>query len=417
MRKPEVLIIGGGLAGLCCARTLHENGVSFLLLEAGERVGGRVKTDQVEGFLLDRGFQVLLSAYPEARAVLDYAQLELKPFYPGSLIRLEDRFVKVADPFRHPLDGLKTLFSAVGSLSDKLRVAKLRRDVLSLPEDAVFRRPEQTTREYLAAYGFSENMIERFFQPFFGGVFLESELHTSSRMFEFIFRMFSLGDTVLPAAGMETIPRQLAAALPAGSIRLRARVSSLSGTRVVLAGAEALEAPAVVLATSGIPGINSSYRLPEPGYRQATYLYFAAEKAPLEEPILLLNGSGKGFINNLCVPNRVAPGYASAGVDLISVTVLGNPELDDRQLETAVREELAGWFPDARVPNWRHLRTYRIAYALPDQKLPTIFPHEQAISLAPGVFACGDHLYNGSIHGAMLSGRHAAEMVLEALGR
>lgn len=412
MSNSDVLIIGGGLAGLCCAKTLHENNISFQILEASDRVGGRVRTDEVDGYLLDRGFQVLLTAYPESRSVLDYKELDLKSFYSGSLIRSKGHFIKIADPFRNPLDGLKTLFADIGSIGDKLRIARLRQQVMNASLKDIFQRPELTTEQYLKDFGFSDTIIERFFRPFFGGVYLEKELHTSSRMFEFIFRMFSQGNTAIPANGMEAIPKQIAAGLPKGSIRTNTRVASISNDSLTLESGESLPAETIVIATDWPAAENLNKQLPNPGSRSASYLYYAASKDPLLEPILLLNGESGGLINNFCVPSSIAPRYAPKGSNLISVTVLDKQQLNDSQLEMQVRSELADWFGQTTVQDWRHLRTYHIDHALPDRKLPTEFPEKQAIKLENGHYACGDYLFNGSIHGAMLSGRHAAELLI-----
>ncbi|MEL6823350.1 MAG: FAD-dependent oxidoreductase, partial [Calditrichota bacterium] len=265
MSNSDVIIIGGGLAGLCCAKKLHDNNISFQILEASDRVGGRVRTDEVGGFLLDRGFQVLLTAYPESRSVLDYKELELKSFYPGSLVRSKGRFIKIADPFRNPLDGLKTLFADIGSIGDKLRIAKLRQQVMNTSLKDIFQRPEVTTEQYLKNFGFSDTIIERFFRPFFGGVYLESELYSSSRMFEFIFRMFSQGDTAIPAGGMEAIPKQLAAGLPMNSIRTNTRVVNISEGSIQLESGESIPAERIVIATDWQPAEKLDKRLPNPG--------------------------------------------------------------------------------------------------------------------------------------------------------
>ena len=214
LRDGGVYVVGAGLAGLRCARRLHEKGVAATVLEASDGVGGRVRTDRVDEFLLDRGFQVLLTAYPEARDALDYRELELHPFYPGAMVQTGGKLVTVADPFRRRWDGLRTALAPVGSLSDKLKVTKLRRRVTSGSLEELFARPETTTREALAADGFSETIVDRFFRPLFGGVLLDRELGTSSRMFEFVYRMFSLGDAALPTRGMGAIPEQLAGGLP-----------------------------------------------------------------------------------------------------------------------------------------------------------------------------------------------------------
>ena len=186
----EVLIVGAGLAGLCCARALQKQGVDFLVLEAADGVGGRIRTDVVDGFRLDRGFQVFLTSYPEAKAVLDYDALDLKPFWPGALVRFRSKFHELADPGRRTFTAMNSVFSPIGSMADKLRVARLRARTLRGSIEDRFRDPETTSLQMLRDCGFSPSMIDRFFKPFLGGIFLDPELQTSSRMLSFLFRMF-----------------------------------------------------------------------------------------------------------------------------------------------------------------------------------------------------------------------------------
>jgi phytoene dehydrogenase-like protein len=191
MERSNVVVVGAGLAGLACARRLHQAGVGFTLVEAGDDVGGRVRTDVVEGFRLDRGFQVLLTAYPEARRVLDYAALDLRPFRAGALVRRGGRMQRLSDPRRRPQDVFAALRADVGGLRDKLRVLGLTRDVSAGPLDELFARPELSTEKRLRAAGFSAGFIDGFFRPWFGGVLLDRELRASSRMFDFVFRMLA----------------------------------------------------------------------------------------------------------------------------------------------------------------------------------------------------------------------------------
>ena len=405
----RVVIVGAGLAGLSCARMLHLSGVEVKVLDASDAVGGRVRTDKVDGFLLDRGFQVLLEAYPECRQVLDYQALDLKSFFPGALIRFGCRFHRLADPWRRPLAAVSGAFSPIGGFADKLRVARLRRRVLATPLDELFARPEQTTRRALEAEGFSSSMIERFFRPFLGGIFLEPRLDTSSRMFEFVFKMFSAGTTSVPARGMQRIPEQLAATLPAGAVETGRRVARIGESRVRLEAGDSIDAAAVVVATDAAAAAELLPELPAPGWCSTTCLYYATPRAPVAQPILVLDGDGEGPVNNICVPNRVSPDYAPPGQELISVSVLGDA-LQGDELERAVREQLGGWF--GGVADWRHLRTYDIPHALPAQAPPALATPERAVRLRQGLYVCGDHRDNASIHGAMVSGRRAAETIL-----
>lgn len=412
----RVLIIGGGLAGLCCAQRLQQAGVPFLILEASDGPGGRIRTDVIDGFRLDRGFQVFLSSYPEASATLDYDTLQLRPFLPGALVRFRGRFHEMADPWRRPLAALMSLSSPIGSLTDKLRVARLRRRSLSGTIEDRFHDPEMTTLEALHEVGFSSAMIDRFFRPFLGGVFLDRDLQTSRRMLSFVFRMFSLGLGCLPSQGMEAIPRQLAARLPRVSIRLGADVRSVRPGTVTLAGGEGLRGKAVVVATDGpsamrLLGESPARETVSGEGRGVTCLYFAAAKAPTSEPLLVLNGDGEGPINNLCVPTAVAPSYGPGDRSLVSVTVLG-AVTDSRQLLGSVREQLVDWF-GRDSHEWRHLRTYSIPYALPDQQAPALSVAHRPVRWRPGLYVCGDHRETASIQGAMVSGRRVAEALLE----
>ncbi len=410
--KPQVLIVGAGLAGLSCAWDLHKEGISFQILEASDSVGGRVKTDVVKGFLLDRGFQVLLTAYPEAQAIFDYPALALKKFYPGALVRVDERWHRLADPFRHPIDAVKDIFSPVGTLADKLRIARLRQRVISGKSDELFNRHETSTLTALHRDGFSNSFIQTFFRPFLGGVFLEPELNTSSRVFEFLFRMFSLGDTALPANGMRALPEQISSRLPADAITLNTPVTIVTKNSVSLGSGEILPADAVVIATDGNAAAKLLGKRPSRSQPVAC-LYFAADRPPFDDPLLVLNGNGDGPINNLCVPSLVSSSYAPAGATLISATVLQPERFASAQLESLVRAQLSVWF-DYRVSKWEHLKTYWIDRALPQQPPGRLdhFGH-----LANGLYVCGDHTENSSINGALKSGRLVAEAVASHLSK
>jgi phytoene dehydrogenase-like protein len=411
MGETDIVIVGAGLAGLSCARELTRHGRSLQVLEAAETIGGRICTDMHEGYRLDRGFEVLQTAYPEARSALDFENLDLRAFVPGALIRFNGRFHKIADPWRQPLAALGTLFSPIGTLADKFRLALLRRQALAASADQIYTRRETSAGIFLREHGFSDAIMERFFRPFFAGVFFDPTLSVSSRAFEFYFRAFATGDTAMPAAGMGAIPAQLAAKLPADVIRTGARVIALSERGVKLESGERILAKAVVLATDGITTARllGDRQLPET--RSTTCLYFAADAAPIEEPILMLNADGRGPVNSVVVPTLLSNDYAPPGKSLIAVNVLGIPEQTDAVLEADVLSQAREWFGHA-VDSWRHLKTYRIANALPLQTPPVENPRHANPRLTDWLYVCGEYRNAASINWALYSGRRAAEAII-----
>ncbi|MEM9659030.1 MAG: FAD-dependent oxidoreductase, partial [Planctomycetota bacterium] len=290
----DVVIVGGGLAGLACAGHLNEAGIGCQIFEAADQVGGRARTDELNGFLLDRGFQVLLTAYPEAQRRLDFSGFSLSRFEPGALVRYGGRFRRFVDPWRRPQHLFASALSPAATFGDKFRVARLRNRLRSQSLDAIFEKPETTTREALDSEGFSSTIIERFFRPFLGGVFLESDLDTSSRMFEFVFKMFATGDAALPARGMGALAAQLARRLPAGAIQTNTPVQSVEPTAVYLENGQRIAADAVVVACYGPSAAQLFDEAGSPQGQDVTCLYYAADFAPIKEPILVLNGEGEG---------------------------------------------------------------------------------------------------------------------------
>jgi len=405
-----VVIVGAGVAGLTCALDLVTAGVEVLVLEAGDRPGGRVRTDLVDGFRCDRGFQVLLTAYPEAQRVLDYAALDLRPFYPGALVRHGGRFHRVADPRRHPLQAALGAFSPIGTLRDKWKVGAMRTDVGAGAPQALLERPEVASAQALAARGFTPAMVDRFFRPFFGGVFLERELSTSSRLLDYLFRMFCEGDVAVPAKGMGEIPRQMAAKLPANALRVASHVATVASHRVTLTTGEPIAASAVVVATEPAEAA-ALLDLPTPPMRGVVNYQFAAEHDPVGAPVLVLNAEPGAVVNDLAVMSAVSAEYAPAGQALVSVSTPGAGLVE----EAAVRAELATWFGD-EVKAWRRLAVHRIPAALPAFEAPTGASVEKPPQVRPGVFVAGDHRETPSLQGAMASGRRAAEAVLRSTG-
>ena len=413
MRMPlPVVIVGAGLAGLSCALQLKEKEIPFIILEASDRIGGRVATDVQDGYIFNRGFQILLDSYPECQRILDYKALDLRNFYPGVMVWSNGGLHKLGDPRRRPLDSIASLFAPVGNLVDKLRVVALGRELGKMSVEEIFAHRDRQTKAFLGEYGFSEDMIFKFFQPFLSGVFLERDLRTSSKMFEFIFSMFATGNACLPARGMAAIPEQLAARLPQGSIRLNTKVHSLQEGLLLVGAGEKMSARAIVLATEGPEASRLLTNFPPVRSHSVTCLYYAADKAPVAEPILILNGDGHGRVNHVSVPSNVCPDYAPPGKALICASIIGTPFDSERVADDIVRGELDQWFK-GQAAKWQYLRGYAINDALPDQAAPLLESPQRSIKFRPGIYVCGDHRDNGSINGALVSGRRAGETIVK----
>ncbi|KAF5448548.1 hypothetical protein F2P56_029068 [Juglans regia] len=426
-KNSGVIVIGAGLAGLAAATHLNSQNIPFLLLEASDAVGGRVRTDKVQGFLLDRGFQIFITGYPEAQKLLDYSALNLHKFYSGARVYYNGQFHTVSDPLRHFWDSLQSLANPIGSILDKLLIASTRIRVLSKSDEEILSSKEVSTIDLLRKLGFSDSVIGSFFRPFFGGIFFDKELDTTSRLFDFIFKCLALGDNTLPANGIGAIPQQLAARLPPNSILLNSKVVSVyfddsvsdsASPSVRLENGEVFRSELGVIvaveepqAAKLLPGRSEPVK--QKGARSTVCLYFTADRAqvPVGDPVLYLNGSGNGIVNNMFFATNVAPSYGPPDKALVSVSLIGMYEgVSDDDLTSEVVRELSGWFGAPMVGTWRHLKTYRIGFAQPNQRPPTDLMKNPRFG--SGVYVCGDHLTSATFDGALVSGRRAVEALL-----
>jgi len=417
LNKP-VVIVGAGLAGLSCARYLANAGVPLRIFERADAVGGRVRTDRVEGFQLDRGFQVLQTAYPEARALLDYDALELHALDCGAVIYSDDgNWVEMLDPWRHPAGGIRSLLNGIGTLKDRWRLARLRYRLLTTPNETLLSKPDESTEQFLLnTMGFSRDIVDHFFRPWFAGIFLERGLASSSRLFCFIFKMLSTGPAAVPRAGMQAIPEQLAAGLPSGTVALNNTVEAIAGEHVQLASGESVATSAVVVAAAGsarasLLGPNDTDLM----MRSTRTLYFTAPRSPIGRPQLLLAADSTGPINNLAVMSDVAASYSASGQALISVSVIEPEARAEHDCAHQVRQQMRRWF-GPRVDDWRLIGDQWIDEALPVQRPDGPPTQHREARIGPNLYQCGDCCDTGSLNGAMASGRRAAESILADRG-
>lgn len=418
-RKPQVIVIGAGLAGLSCAVRLNQQGIRTLVLEATDRIGGRLRTDVVDGYTLDHGFQRLATAYPACQELLNLPALRLRGLGRGVLVRQGSGWVSMDEPWRHPALALRHWFASVGTLGDRVRWAQLRSRVQrgSLPE--LYQSPHEPALQRWRWLGFSEPFIAGFLKPWF-----ESLLHVpadrgSSRLWEFAVRMHVQGETAVPAEGMAAVTRQLSDALPRGTVQLRQTVAAVTSDAITLEDGSQLRPPVIVVATESTAAARllSVPQLQTQWCSSVTH-YFAADQSPDSRGRRMLVGDGAagdyadaaghpaGAIQEIVVVSDVAPERAPLGKSLIAVSGHLQKGYDHSPLEHAQRQlrSLYG----ATVDHWQHLRSYRLPYAVPLQSLDNVLP-----PLANGnLVLCGDYCETPTIQGAMNSGLRAAELAL-----
>jgi len=415
MQNEKVIIIGAGIAGLTAAIELEKAGFKPTILEGSDSIGGRVKTDKVGEYLLDHGFQVLLTAYPEAQHYLDYEKLNLKKFTPGALIiDSENGSYTITDPLRQPTSLFSMLFSPVGSFSDKVKIFQWNRELKKLSIENIFEKTETTSLDFLREKGFSETIINQFFKPFFGGIFLENKLDTSSRMLEFVFKMFGEGHAAVPKNGMKAIPEMLAANLAQTDIKFNQRVEKVGLKKVTLDNGDELDADVIIIATKPdtlLPQLVGQFAEDQ----FVTNLNFSSDVDPIGKSLIALVPDEKYLINNISVMNNTSYSYAPEGSYLLSVSVTQNYQENDKQLKQRILKELLEVFPELKNATIEHLKTFYIDNALPqiDDFQNKMKPSQSKIQ--DGIYLAGDYLLNGSINAAMASGRYAAHAVFEDL--
>ncbi|MBQ1025345.1 NAD(P)/FAD-dependent oxidoreductase [Micromonospora sp. C95] len=403
----DVVIVGGGLAGLAAARRLHRAGLSWRLVEAADRLGGRVATDTVDGFRLDRGFQVLNTAYPRLGALLDVDGLDLGYFVPGVLVRKGGQLLRLVNPLREPAGGPGTALAPVGSLPDRLRFAALAASYATLPPERLLAGPETTAEAALRRAGLSHAIIEDLLRPFLSGVLIDRELATSSHVLAMVLRSFARGRVGLPADGMAALPRAVAAPLPPGLLELNTAVAEVAPGHVRTTVGE-LRCRAVIVAVDPAAATRL-LDLPPVRMHAYTTFYHAATEPPLDEPILLLDGDRREMVANTVVVSHAAPGYAPAGRHLIATSVVG-PSVPT---EPAVRLELTRLY-GRPTADWEHLTTVTIPAALPAAPPPQ-GRLRKPVALGNGLFVAGDHRDSPSIQGALASGWRTAGATLRQL--
>lgn len=398
-----IVIIGAGIAGLTCAKYLNDKGIDTLVLESSDAVGGRVRTDIVNGFRLDRGFQVLLTSYPETEKLLDYNSLSFRKLPSGARIRNGNNFFVMPNPLKDFWTVPQALFSPVGNFIDKFKVLQLNLETQNAAEPNS--KADETTVSFLKNFGYSETMIDRFFIPFFRGVFLEKDLQTDSAFFKFLYSHFAKGDVVIPENGIQAIPEQIASKLLPNQIQLNAKVLKIQDKTIFLENGETIEAEKIILATDAKTSAKLLGEDSKIEFNGTTCFYFESD-SPLNldgEPYLIINSNKNEVIDHILPVSDILPSCAPEGKTLISVNVVGNKEVTEQEIES----ELANWFGAEK--KWNHLKTYKIPNALP--QFFNDSPTETNLKINENLYRCGDYTAYPSLNAAMKTGRLVAEMI------
>ncbi|NKI31055.1 protoporphyrinogen/coproporphyrinogen oxidase [Croceivirga thetidis] len=400
-KAAQVIIIGAGISGLIAAKTLEEKGYSPVVLEASETVGGRVKTSSINGFKLDHGFQVLLTAYPMARKHLDYDALNLRYFRPGALLFSHKLRSFIGDPLRDITSFIPTITSVAASFSDKWKIFKLTSRLKRKSLKSIFAEPESTTAEYIENYGFSDVVTRNFLRPFFAGIFLEHQLKTSSRMFEFVFKMFAQGSAAIPNTGIGAISNQLKDQLNNTSFKFQHEVVQVQNGFVLLKSGERLKAEAII---STVP-LTEDGKLDESlSWKSCENFYFEFNGGKLPVNLIGLLTEKDDLANNINIHQ------IEGQDDLISITVVKKHELTELELEQRLRYELE---TQCGIDLGKLIHKFNIKKALPNKSDISQVPKK--IRQGDTIFLAGDYLANGSLNAAMASGEMAAGEVIKFL--
>ena len=411
MNKKDCIIhiIGGGVSGLIAARVLEKKGFNPIILEASERVGGRIKTDIIEGYQLDHGFQVLLTAYPAVKKYLDYDALNLQFFLPGAYIFKANTQSIIGDPLRDVSLLISTLFSGIGSISDKFKILKLNHKIKKKSLTDIFSEKEQTTLSYLKEFGFSKDMLNDFFIPFFSGIFLENKLETSSRMFKFVYKMFGEGHAAIPKAGMEAIPKQLLNNLKTTTFQYNTEVANVKDGQITLKNGSKLESDFTIL-TIPPDSLVSNIKNQPTEWRSCVTLYFETTTRVINKPLIGLIAKPDTLVNNI-VYNSSLASITRPAHELLCVTVIDDQNLSDHKLVTAVEDELKVLCDITII---RFIKQYRITKALPKLENLKYEMKPSEMQLSKSLFVAGDTQLNASFNAAMISGEQAALAVIKA---
>ncbi|MEU6842722.1 NAD(P)/FAD-dependent oxidoreductase [Streptomyces sp. NPDC046716] len=418
-----VVVVGAGIAGLSVAQHLTRVGVRTLVLEAASGVGGRMSTEKVDGFRLDRIGRLLSTSYPELRHTPGLDGLVLRPFSPGVLVHSEGRNHRAGEPAgprraRGALNAARALASAprpvrgsrppLGGPLDHARLGAALARIAATEPARLLARPELPADRALSERGLSSRTLHGFLRPLLSALLCDPDLTTSGRCAELALHAYANGRLAVPEGGADALPELLAAGLPPGTVRTGVRVTAVAANRITTAEHGEFPCRGVVLATDAAAAAELLPGLRVPRFHQVTVVHHAAPEPPLAEPALLLDADRIGPVAHTAVISQVDPTRAPVGRALVSSTVLGPPPR-----EGELRTQLAVLYGTS-TRRWETLAVHHDAHAVP--AMPAPHDPRRPVRLLDGLYVCGDHRDTSTVQGALHSGRRAARAVLADLG-
>ncbi|MEU3513500.1 NAD(P)/FAD-dependent oxidoreductase [Streptomyces longwoodensis] len=458
--QADVVVVGAGVAGLSAAHRLISAGVTTAVLEAAPCVGGRMSTEKVDGFRLDRIGQLLSTAYPELALSPALSALALRSFAPGVLVHSDGRHHRAgaqpgAGGARGALHAVRALASAprpsglprsaglprprtgpprpaapcggagapgpvsapkvrpgapLGTAVDQARLAAALTRLAATPVERLLRRPELAAGQALAARGLPVGTIDGFLRPLLAALLCDPELSTSSRCADLALRAFAAGRLCVPEGGADVLPELLARTLPPGTVHTGVRVTAVATDTVTTAEHGEFRCRAVLVATDAVAAAELLPGLRVPDFHPVTVVHHTTDEPPATGGSLLLDADRGGPVAHTAVVSEVDPSRAPAGRALVSSTVLGTPPAD---VDTAVRIHLARLYgvPTGR---WETLAVHHTPRAVPAMRPP----HDlrRPVRLLAGLYVCGDHRDTSTVQGALHSAHRAARAILTDLG-
>lgn len=412
MEATDVIVVGAGFSGLSAAWYLQQSSLKVKVLEVSSQVGGRARSDKMDGFTLDRGVHFYHHSTTELSKIIKLNALQLKNTYPGYLLRYKGTFNLFTNPIYQTIDTFSTAMAKNASFTDKVRLFGLYVKLKTTPYNKLVKETESSTFEYLSKNGFSNRLIDSFFRPMIGANIFDYNLQSSSRFSKVYLKSLFQDHVALPKEGIGQIASAIADKLEDDTIVFKTKVKRVYDNGVELINGDFIASKFVVIATNAIDAnciLGETKIAPECSH--VSTLYFSTEKAPLSKPVVILNGdNGTTLVNHVFVPSLLHPEYAPEGQHLVAVNVIKEHDLDDEELEVKCLTELSEWF-GLSVMNWQHLKTYHIKYAMPFK--PILDEVKFTERIKDTVFVCGDSLSVGSMESALRSGRETAATIVQ----